>query len=368
MPARGLDVGLRVGRRDLRLRLTDFNRLRWAVAALRFHPALRQRLQSESPGVGRVWIFDSSALVQQEAANPATGSWVILWDGLNSLEGLRRAHPHLGARADLRYLYVGSFSDVHGCFPAGSSPLFPAAASTQVAWDRNELGVPWWLDAMAAGRAWMRPYKNAHLAPTLHRRLRGGAGLVFCGLVRPNAAVLDSFFLGSKLHQVRLELQPLVDLAWDRVPGLARERVARAFETLAGAPARSAADHAAVYASVNVLHRMATLGSLHGSGADLLVNEYGVHPHLDPYDTPAYRRNLFLDFGSTRGSDLVYPRTVDLHLQGKAASSLRFLPGGRSLADFLVHTRAADFLALCDAHARQAAQGLADAARDWGRP
>ena len=335
------------------LTLTDFNRLRWTVAALRLNPGLAQRLlqRAEAPAQ----VLDSTGLLRS-GDEPARGAWIVLWDGINSLVELQQARPALRARPDLRFLYVGSFADVAGGFPADSEPLFPARDwSTAVA-----LRVPLWVAAMSVLRASARPLKNARSAPALHVRLQAGACLVFCGLVRPSAAVLDGFVRGTGLQPLRQALQPLAGLDWAADAAATRSLVARAFDAAAAAarPTAPAADCAALYAVVNVLHRLASLCSVQARSPALEVNEYGVHPFFDPHDARAYRRNLFIDFGSTRGNDLLYPRSLDLLLQRKPCMPLRFLRADSSLLRFLADTDGSAFLALCDAHAQALLQAL----------
>jgi hypothetical protein len=358
-----IDVHLAGGRAAVRLRLSDFNRLRWTVAALQLNPGLAQRLVTLGPAPA---VLDSTGLLDTSTPLPPPTAGIVLWDGLNSLAELQQARPALRERADLRYLYVGSFDDVKGGFPAGSEPLFPRQPPPGQ--PAAAVRAPAWVGALAAVRARARPLRNARRSPAAHAQLRAGGCLVFCGLVRPSAAVLDGFFRGADLQPLRQALQPLAGLDWPADAARTRGLVAGAYAAATTVQATSALDHAALYSVLNVLHRIATLGRVQTLGAPLMVNEYGVHPFLDPYDAHAYHRNLFIDFGSTRGSDLLYPRTVDLLLQRKASRNLRFLQTGMRLGKFLAATDATAFLALCDAHAEQLVQALPEALRSGGRP
>ncbi len=358
---RSVEIRLPAASFPVRLRLTDFNRLRWTVSALRFNGGLAQRLAARSAGLT---VVDSTGLMRSGTPLPPTGACVVLWDGLNGLIELHHAIPALGQRTDLQYLYVGSFDDLKGGFPPSSEPLFPGQAPHELA----PVSAPRWVDAVSTLRAWTRPIKNAHRSPAAHARLQAGGYLVFCGLVRPSAETMDGFFRGNTMHPLRQAMQPLVGLDWAADSGRTRERVAAAYAAVAAARCEGAADLAAIYSMLNVMHRMATLCRLHAAGAPLLVNEFGVHPFFDPYDAHAYRRNLFIDFGSSRGNDLMYPRTMDLLSQRKACENLRFLPTGVRLVDFLADTDADAFLALCDSHADHLQQALPAALHRTGRP
>jgi hypothetical protein len=94
------------------------------------------------------------------------------------------------------------------------------------------------------------------------------------------------------------------------------------------------------------------LSILSGDRVPLLVNEYGYQTHLDPYDAHGYRHNLFVDFGSTRGPDLCYPRTVDLAMTHKPVVSLRFLSQGQTMLDFLKVSDEASLWLACERDAQ----------------
>jgi hypothetical protein len=103
---------------------------------------------------------------------------------------------------------------------------------------------------------------------------------------------------------------------------------------------------------------MGTLSIVNAISRKLLVNEYGLQAHLDPYDTAAYRNNLFIDFGSTRGPDPVYPRTVDLMVNNKPHKSLRLIAVDERFVDFLKSTDEVKFEAICHQHAYELITGL----------
>jgi hypothetical protein len=303
-------------------------------------------------------LVDSTSLLRAECPAPPPGAAIVLWDGLNSLLELHQARPSLPARNDLRYLYVGSFADLKDAFPPDSERLFPEPPPPGTEGLLGAPQAPAWVGALSAWRAWARPFKNARLSLPLHRRLQAGGCLVFCGLVRPNAAVLDSFFRGAGLQPLRQRLQTLVDLDWTGPLPSVQAIICRAFDALAATRPSGTQDLAALYAVANVLHRLGTLAGVRSLSPALVVNEFGVQAHFDPYDALAYENNLYIDFGSTRGSDLLYPRTVDLLLRRKPSHALRFLPQGQRLAEFLAAGDGMGFLALCERHAQALIQGL----------
>jgi hypothetical protein len=324
--------------------LTDFNRMRWAISAVRCNPAII------APGGAA--LFDSTCLLDGVTTVPQA-SHIVLWDGLNSLIELEAAVPALAGRSDLRYLYIGQLSDTARSFPAHAQPLFPPGAPEASALkDHSVVQAPLLFELQSHLRAALRPLRNRRISRDRHQSLVGGAQIVFCGAVRPTAAILNSFFIGAGLAGLRQQLSGLEGIEWrGRAPAVeAQVRQAMA-AILASSPA-GAADAACLYALVNTLHRLGTLSILSGSAAPLLVNEYGYQTHLDPYDAYGYRRNLFADFGSTRGPDLCYPRTVDLALTNKPVAQLRFLQPGKPMLDFLRASDAGLLWSVCEQHAK----------------
>jgi hypothetical protein len=351
-------VVVRINAQRWHLALTDFNRLRWTLAAL---PLDGESVPAPAAN-GPNWLVDSTWLLRHADAPVPDSAVVVLWDGYNSLVELHDALPALTARRDLQYRFVGAFADLVPAFPSGSAPLLPNATPAAGAAGRG-VRAPAWIGALALFRALVRPLKNARQAPELHRRMTAGGHVVFCGLVRPTADVLDGFLRGSALQAIRPALAPLVGLDWRRADAAAV--LAEAYEVLRASHPGTPADLAAAYSVASVLHRMGTLAALHAADAPLLVNEFGMQAHFDPYDARAYGRNLFLDFGSTRGGDALYPRTLDLRAQCKRYTALRWLLPGQSLRDWLPANDAASLIALCGQHARevmtQAAAGVSGA-------
>lgn len=341
-------VKVRVGPQHWHLHLTDFNRLRWTIAALRMGGAARFAGHLR-PSAAQL-LFDSTRVLAAPSHTPVPlGAFIVLWDGLNSLIELQHARPDLRARSDLHYLYVGFLEDLRVAFPTGSQPLLPEHAPAEA--ELRRVHAPAWVAGRAHLQAALRPLKNSKQAPASHRSLRAGYKLVFCGLVRPTAAVLDGFFRGSEMPGLRAALAPLEGLDW-RLAASQHALVA-AYEALRAARPCGASDLAAAYSVASVLHRMGTLAVLHEQGAPLFVNEFGLQPHFDPYDAWAYGQHLFIDFGSTRGCDALYPRTLDLLAQHKRYAALRWVQPGQRMVARLADVDANAFIALCETHASQ---------------
>ncbi len=336
----------------VRLVFTDVNRLRWAIAALRVNAALRAVLRRTAQAGARPILIESLAL-QREGLGllPASGACVVLWDGLNSLIELWQCHPALRERSDLRYLHVGQLPEVDAALPEGSMGLYPLDAPLTEPMDSDlaqadPVAVPWPVRARLVGRRALRPWLNRLRQPERHQRLSAGGWLVFCGGVRPSQMTLDDLFRDGVLPALRQALQPLAGLPWDTQPGPARCALQQAFGHLrtvalglVAAPpspplpaAHNPAEWACLYTALNQLHRIGTLMALQASTPRLFVNEFQVHPHFDPYDAQAYGRNLFLDFGSTRGTEVLYPRRLDMAETRKPVASLRLLAPGESVA------------------------------------
>lgn len=323
------------------LAFSDFNRLRWAVDALGVNPALRRHLAEH----GRpVHVCDSVLLQRARTASGPAPSHVVLWDGINSLiEWRQRRHDPSSAQLDesaLVWLHVGQLPEAEAALPGGGRPLYPAGSGALAP---VQLAPPS-LRVQTAVRRRLRPWVQRWQQPSVHRRLEAGGCLVFCGAVRHNCMLLDDSFRGASLPALRRELDDLIDLPWDAEPVRAQARILEAVARLQaaargleGLPShRHAAEWACLYNVLNLLHRQHTLSLLGQRTPRLMVVEFGRQRHFDPYNASAYERNVYLDFGSTCGAELHYPRQLDLALQGKRAVSSRLLRPDQPLRDWLL--------------------------------
>lgn len=327
--------------RAISLAFSDFNRLRWAVDALSVNPGLRRHLAEHARPVS---VCDSVLLHRDLMVAGPAPSHVVLWDGFNSLiewrqhrQGLAAAQPDGSAFV---WLHVGQLPEAEAALPDGGWPLYPAdsgaLAPVQLA--------PPPLRLQTAVRRHLRPWVQRWQQPAVHRRLEAGGCLVFCGAVRHNRMLLDDSFRGASLPDLRQALEDLIDLPWDTEPARAQARILEAVarlqdaaRCLEGLPShRHAAEWACLYNVLNLLHRQHTLSLLGQRTSRLMVVEFGRQRHFDPYNATAYGRNVYLDFGSTCGAELHYPRQLDLALQGKRAVSFRLLRPGQPLRDWLL--------------------------------
>lgn len=342
------------GGTKLKVVLSDFNRLRWAVAALRSNVALVRAFAM----TGRsVTLTDSIALHRPDPPVLEPGAGVILWDGLNSLLELWQGRPDLRPRADLQYFHVGVFAELEKAYPARSQSLYAVSLDRE---SSHGVNIPWWFDVLAQARAQARVWQNLRSAPEGHRQLSRGGRVVFCGLVRPTEAVLTGMLRGSDLGWLLPTWLPLAQLDWQTTPNSVIDSIGPLYEALRQVDVSNPADAAVIYALVNVFQRLVILSQLKQQTSSLLVNEFGQGAYLDPYNALGYRRNLFLDFGSTRGPDQIYPRVVDLTLTRKPVFNIRYLAAGESLANRLHRTTADELVRECMVHAVQAQRQLVE--------
>jgi hypothetical protein len=357
------------GRTKVQLGFHDFNRLRWAVAALRHNAKLQASIASK--GHAQAHLVDANVLMTDTARVSVPGqAHIVLWDGLNSLVELRMRRPDLITRDDLRYFYVGHFDDIDTAFPAGSEPLFGSTTLAHFsAQSSNSVQVPWMVEMATQVRRKARPWANRFQQAKKHHQLLASPQLVFCGVVRPTSLVLDDMYRGVALDTLRHQMQDINALDWRTSPTRTRALI-----TLTAARLQQALGHIQTHADLaflfgmhNLLHRIGTLTCLSAMKTPLFVNEFDVQTHFDPYDAQAYQNNLFIDFGSTRGIDEVYPRTLDMLTTGKPCLPLRVLGPGQSLRTTLAHQGPEALWARCEVDAQHATQALLQLTTDISR-
>lgn len=344
--------------KQVQLHLTDFNRARWVLFAIRQHALLQTSLMQAAHD--EVVLMDSTSPVLMACLSQSPnllpqGAHLVLWDGLNSVIELFDKAPWLREREDLVYLPVGRFTEIDPAFPPNHVPLMPAQWPAPSA-ACNVQGT-FKVDLQSKAQALLRPFKNRRTHPTAHQLMSQGGQLVFCGMVRPNAKVFENFFRGAT-HKLQPHMSPLIDLEWRRPTSELASTIQTCWQALRSVQPHTAADWACHYTWANVLHRMATLCHAHALTPALLVNEFGKGVHFDPYDATAYRRNQFMDFGSTRGPDLIYPRSVDLHLNHKPCVPSRLIAADGSLATFLQNTTGQAFWTRCQSEAQEQVQAM----------
>ncbi|WP_159098978.1 hypothetical protein [Aquabacterium olei] len=290
---------------------------------------------------GKVDMLDS--IVAAQADSPSCGAHIVLWDGYNSLLELHSKRPQLASRSDIVYLCVGMVPEVVAALPASTLPLFdPASSDPGDLVSRHYVVLPFAYDIQRALRTRVRMLRNRWISSDRHRMLCKGGLLVFCGLVRPSKNVLSGFLRGTKISPNWVQRSGLIDLEWLGQSGSVCRTLTKATSELIHELRRiespTPADWACAYTLMNVMHRLGTLSLISDWTPSLFVNEFSQDKHLDPYDAAGYRNNVFLDFGSVRGPDRLYPRTVDMALNHKPTLALRWLPenegvSGRCLQD-----------------------------------
>lgn len=348
------------GRTQVQFAFSDFNRLRWAISAARHNPRLTASIACGSSA--NACLLDSNVLVDGvfSGAVPKQAH-IVLWDGLNSLLELQARRPDLGDRGDLRYLYVGHFDDIDEAFPPGSQALFGNAKLLDfLGTTSGRVKVPWFIDQAASLRRRIRPWANRVQQPAKHMQLLAQPQLVFCGVVRPTSMVLDDMHRGGSLGTLHTQLQAINGLDWRESVQRTKTLVTQATTHLQQAlpNAQTHADLAFLFAIHNLLHRIGTLTCIAQMGVPLFVNEFDIQPHFDPYDANAYEHNLYIDFGSTRGVDEVYPRTLDMLTTGKRCLPLRAIKAGERLGDTLRHCQSNTIWARCELDAKHASTAL----------
>jgi hypothetical protein len=328
----------------VRLFLSDFNRLRWTLCAVERNLFLQNSLLN----CDVAYITDSILLMN----NPMVlykSSNILLWDGFNSYIELLNKLPSIGDRADLIYLYVGSFKELKYALPAKAITLFAYEGLVP----SQKVKVPLIFRLFALVRTNTRFYKNWMSDRARHNHLLNRRNIVFCGLVTPSEYVVKNFLRGTQLTSLAPVLKLLCELDWQQNYDEIKLTIIEVLEKVRLSKSQNPADLSCIYSIFNICHRLVVLSYLHSKNCDLFISEYGRHKHIDPYDTFAYQQNLFVDFGSSRGPDEWYPRTIDMQNTNKKFVSLRFLHESQSMLDCLETTSAEAFINLCESGALQ---------------
>lgn len=334
------------------LNVTDFNRMRWTVAALRSNNNLFKSFISAGSNV--INLLDSTSLNENKDINLLVKNYIILWDGAQSLVRLWKKLPDLKQHKNITYLYVGNLFEINKIFTPNSMPLFPESANTNEL-NRNDFRftVPKWIDIYSQIRSHLRPLKNIQIAPQNHKLLNKGGLIVFCGVVRPNKSVINDIFFGSTLLNLRKDLIGLENIEWRRDINKVRSIAENVFEKLINSSPCCEVDFACIYSLMNVLHRIGTLSQLSAETSKLFVNEYGMQKTFDPYNTSYYSGNTFVDFGSARGPEKIYPRSIDIIQNRKMHENLRLIDVNQSITKYLRHTSPEQFWRKCQEHAEK---------------
>ena len=309
--------------------------MRWAVYAIETNILLINSLLNSRA----VYLTDSISLIN----NPCKlkdNSHIVLWDGYNSYIELIDKLPNIKTQTNLVYVYVGSFKELKQALPSGALPLFADDDSVQF----KKLNVSVFFRLFSLVRTGIRSYKNRISDKESHRQLSCRKNIVFCGLVSPSPEVLNNFLRGTQLTELAPALRQLCDLNWQQNYAMVKPVITKVLEKIYLSKSQNPADLVCLYSIINICHRLLVLSYLRSKECDLFINEYGRSKHIDPYDAYAYTNNLYLDFGSSRGSATWYPRTVDMRNTHKKFVSLRFLHENQSLLEFLEKTNINTFI------------------------
>ena len=336
------------------LHLADKNRVRWTAAGLRSNITLVDSLLNSHAQGQQAILADSITLIQSNR-RPLAGTHVILWDGFNSYIELKRKFPELETVDSVRIVIVGRIKDLEASFPTNPIPLFASASATHAAHFEPQFGIelPYSARLRLQWRTRFRALKNALVDHQRHRQLSGERRIVFCGQVRPSAELVRLLMRSSPDEDLATRFAALSNMPLDSL--LQDGRIGALFETIRRRTSHTPADIAAAYALLSILHRVCVLSLLAQRKVPMFISEFGRDRHIDPYDASTYRQHLYLDFGSTRGPDMRYPRTVDLDATGKETLSLRLIHEDESLMDFVANTSAQLFLELGAEHSEHVA-------------
>jgi hypothetical protein len=360
---------LKIRRRGLSVDVvtTSHNSLRWAAQAIDVNERLATSLGECSITKPPLLTDSIYLLIHRFEPNILPeNSHVILWDGMNSYLELIENFPSVVNRPDLRFFVVGWLDGVISRSEIQVEPLYPLTISDHaMQWKKvlrrgSKFHSPYWYRTLTSVLTHVRYCKNWVSDTHKHRTLATGGKIVFCGLVTPTSHNLDAFFIGAALPGLRSMCEALTGLKYtDDVQAIDR-KMRPIIEVIRESSFRDASSLACVYSLLNVMHRIATLSFLHSLGADLFVNETRSSSRFDPYDSFYYQKNLYIDFGSTRGPDAVYPRTLDLLLTRKRYISFRYLSAVQPLPQYLDNLNANDFSMVAASHARGALKAFQD--------
>lgn len=350
-------------RARLSLTVADRNRARWAMAALTRAGQLSASLMAAIENHGSASVIDSITLLDKHTGLEP-GMHIILWDGFNSYLELRHWRADLVGRSDIRYVVVGWLNDLNSSYPTPPIPLFEPqdglATDDAPALPSGFMFAPW-ASHLSRLRTAVRSHKNAISDFRRHRQLCSVRKLVFCGLLRPSRSILPSLMRDAADARIEAAFADLAACPLDN-RGRLLGQVDRAYQLIQAFERSTPERLAASYSLVSILHRVATISMVSSGDDNLFLSEFGRDRHFDPYDSTQYRQHLYLDFGSTRGVESIYPRTLDLQLHRKRCSSFRLIGSHAQFGAYLSSCSARQFLAQCEHHAGEARRAFRAAA------
>lgn len=354
---------IRTKRMSVDMQMNNHNLLRWTAMAIDTNEVLANSLIALSAN-SPVFLTDSFYMVThpESLGNIPPNTHIVLWDGINSYIELLQLKADIAQRSDLKFFVVGWLTGHMLEQQISISPLYPPVAPA----DANDWGslfainsrfnVPYHYRALATLLSFSRYFKNWLADAKRHSELNKGGKIVFCGMVSPTEHQINGFFRGVDAPDLLNACLQLTQLNYEN-NGEVIDQVARkiilAFKSTALA---SVTDFACAYSILNLLHRVKTLSLLNNMSDALFINETKSNRWLDPYDSFFYRNNLYLDFGSTRGPDAIYPRTLDIVMKCKPYVSFRFLTADQTINQYLDNLTHEAFLQQCERDSNLAIQ------------
>jgi len=336
------------------IKTTDHNSLRWTALAIDLNYKLSRSL-IENSLENTVLLTDSIYLLKKciPVLSLPKHTHILLWDGINSYIELLNKQADILERKDLKFFVVG-WIDKLMTNNINISPLYPpnitadSRSWNQVLVFNHKFYVPFWYRLLTSCLTYSRYYKNSYGQLQKHMELRKGERIVFCGLVTPSNHSLNAFFIGVDIPEfqeicLKLTLTSYLDDS-ESIDNIVEEII----KLLNSEKFLTISHFACVYSVLNLLHRIKTLSILRKMSNALFINEPKNSRRFDPYDSFFYQNNLYLDFGSTRGPDAVYPRTIDMFMTGKKFVSLRFLSEDLTLKEYIENITPKEFLELCE--------------------
>lgn len=343
------------------MQMNNHNLLRWTAMAIDTNESLSTSLIEASVNTP-VLLTDSFYLVTHAEAmhNIPPDTHIVLWDGINSYIELLQLQAEIAQRHDLKFFVVGWIAGNMLEQQIRITPLYPEKSPAHAsAWGnlcqfKYRFHVPYLYRALASLLSFLRYFKNWLADAKRHGELNKGGKIVFCGMVTPSEHQINGFFRGVDAPALLAECLKLTKLNYFDDSASIDDVISKVISSLKQTALKSTTDFACAYSIINLLHRVKTLSILNGKSGALFINETRSNRWIDPYDSYFYRNNLYLDFGSTRGPDSIYPRTLDIVMKCKPYISLRFLTQNMTMSEYIAGLSFDGFLLGCEVDAKSA--------------
>jgi hypothetical protein len=338
--------------------MTNHNFLRWATMAIDTNSLLSNSLKRHSKDT--LLLTDYLYLIANKSRNEQIpkNAHIILWDGINSYIELVQKIPNIIQRTDLKFFAVGWLKGLMFENKINIMPLYPESIPDSAKNWGNFLSinhaffVQFSYRALTSMMSYSRYFKNWYADSKRHFELSRGKKIVFCGMVTPKESQLNDFFRDVDLPKLLSASQQLVRLNYFGDELEINRVTIKILDEIRSANPKSSSEFACVYSILNALHRIKTLSILSRMTDALFINETRNNNWIDPYDSFFYKNNLYLDFGSVRGPDGIYPRTLDMIMKEKKYISLRFIKKNQTLYECISSLSPREFLKTCETHAR----------------